>query len=246
MTRSGCVRLKEKDACWTVCVIDPIAGWLVGLARDRPWVVPARLTAGCAAVAVLAAVAFALGHEVLGALLFQASFLLDCMDGKLAATRDSHGPLGEMADVAADSARLGLCATGLAVALTRDGRLPVAGVSYAAALVCLYVGARVAVAAIAAARPPLAMSQDARRLGMIDVRATPWAILRAARRRSRLPGTTVDTEAIAFTIGPLLSLPVQAIAAAIALDVAYALAFGARAVYRARRDKRAHDVTVVR
>jgi phosphatidylglycerophosphate synthase len=245
VTRPGCVRLKDKDAAWTVFAIDPIAAWLVGLARERPWVMPARLTAGCAAIGVLAAVAFASGREILGALLFQVSFLLDCMDGKLAGVRDTHGPLGAMADVAADIARLGLCATGLAVALTRDGRLVVDGVSYAAALVCLYLAARVAVATIAAARPALAMSEDARAPGYIEVRATPWSILRVAPRRSRLPGTTVDTEAIVFTLGPLLGLPVEALVAAIALDVAYAVAFGLRARYRARHEKRGGNVTMV-
>ena len=102
-----------------------------------------------------------------------------------------------------------------------------------------------AVAAIAAARPPLAMSEDARMLGRVELRATPLAILRAAPRRSRLPGTTVDTEALAFTLGPILALPLHALTLAIALDVTYAIAFGLRAIYRARRDKRGEDVTMV-
>jgi phosphatidylglycerophosphate synthase len=216
-------------------VVDPIAGWLVGLVRDRSLVTPGRLTLLAALVALLSAGCFGWGPTWAAALLFQLSFLLDCMDGKLAHARGTADPLGRVYDVAADAIRLTGCAAGLAVALTQSGHLRVDGVSYAGALVCLYLGIRVSAPAIAAARPPFAVSERGADPGLVLIEATPWQILRRARSRSVVPGTTVDTEAVAFTFGPLLGLPVVALLVAMALDLLYAVVFYARAVGRTRR-----------
>src|SRR3954451_18875249 len=68
--------VKERDAVWTAYVIDPLAAPLVARVRGRRAVTPNRLTLASAVVAVGAAVAFALGPLLAGALLFQLSFLL--------------------------------------------------------------------------------------------------------------------------------------------------------------------------
>jgi phosphatidylglycerophosphate synthase len=234
VTARAPVPLKAADAVWTAFVIDPIAVPLVALVRDRRAVTPGRLSAATALVALASAAAFASDRLWLGALLFQMSFLLDCMDGKLARVRGTASAAGALTDVAADALRLAACATGLAVALSRDGALTVSGTSLAAALACLYVGVRAGVAAIAQARSAAAVSDRRRPREDPAPAPTPLAVLRWAPRRAQTPGTTVDTEALAFTLGPLAGLPVAGLVAAVAIDLLYAVVFYARASARTR------------
>jgi hypothetical protein len=86
--------MKARDAWWTVVVIDPIAGTLVRLVSPVRRVTPNLLTLVSAVVAAGAVAAFAVGWLVVGALLFQASFVIDCMDGKLASLREQFGRYG--------------------------------------------------------------------------------------------------------------------------------------------------------
>ena len=82
---------------------DPIAVPLVGRVLDRPSVTPNRLTAAAVAVGWAAAAAFAFGATVAGALLFQVSFAIDCMDGKLAASRGTSSRWGGWIDLVGDA-----------------------------------------------------------------------------------------------------------------------------------------------
>ena len=84
-------------------------------------ITPNLLTAISAAIAAAAVVAFAVGDLVAGALLFQASFIVDCMDGKLAYTRDQRSRFGGFYDVAADTLRFGGCVGALAYAAAPTG-----------------------------------------------------------------------------------------------------------------------------
>ena len=91
--------MKARDAWWTVVVIDPIAGTLVRLVAPIRRVTPNLLTLVSAVVAAGAVAAFAVGWLVVGALLFQASFVIDCMDGKLASLRQQFARYGGIFDV---------------------------------------------------------------------------------------------------------------------------------------------------
>ena len=233
------ITVKRKDAWWTVFVIDPLAAPLTFALRTARWATPNRISAASALLAAGSGACFAAGLLVAGALLFQASFLLDCMDGKLARLQGRTDPLGPLTDVASDALRVACCSTGLAIALSRNGDLVVDGIPLAAALVCLYVGTRVGVAAIAAARPVAGISSS-NEDRPLEVAPTAMALLRAAPRRASAPGTTVDTEAIAFTIGPLLGLPVLALAVSVVIDVTYSIVYYVRAVRRVRRSSE-HD-----
>jgi phosphatidylglycerophosphate synthase len=209
--------VKERDAVWTAYVIDPIAAPLVARARGRRSITPNRLTVASALVALGAAVAFAVGPLLVGALLFQLSFLLDCMDGKLAAARGERNANGALYDVISDSVRLAACAAALAIGLRDEA-------AAASVLVTAYVGIRFAVMAVAEARPGV----PAR--GSVALPATAGAFLRAAPRRSGLPGTTVDTEAVAFTFGPALGFPAAGLAVAAAVDLLHLLVYVVAAV----------------
>jgi phosphatidylglycerophosphate synthase len=147
------------------------------------------------------------------------------MDGKLAKLRGAAHPLGGWFDVIGDSVRLTACSIGLMVALHDESRL-------AAPILMAYVSLRFGVLMVAEARrlPP--------RLATIAVRAGPLAVLGAAPRRSAPPGTTVDGEALVFTLGPLAGVPVVAAALGAALELAHLLVYVVQAV-RAARD-RAH------
>lgn len=215
MTARPALPVKERDAVWTVYVIDPLAAPLVARVRSVGWVTPNRLTVASAVVALGAAAAFALGPLWAGAILFQFSFLLDCMDGKLAAARGASNPQGALYDVIGDCIRLAGCAAGLAIGL--DG-------ADAAALVAAYVGIRFSVITVAEARP------GTERRGTVTLPARFGAFLRAAPRRSGLPGTTVDTEAVAFTFGPLLGVPVVGVGVAAAVDLLHLLVYVLAAV----------------
>jgi len=205
--------VKERDAVWTVFVIDPLAAPLVARLGSARSITPNRLTVLSAVAAVAAGAAFAAGPLWAGAALFQLSFLLDCMDGKLASARGRRDPAGALHDTIGDCVRLAAAAAGLAVGLDGEADL-------AAALVTAYVGIRFSVIAVAEARPE-PPAPPAR----IELPARFGAFLRAAPRRSGLPGTTVDTEAVAFTLGPLLGLPVIGLAIAAAVDLLHLLVY---------------------
>lgn len=116
---------KDIDAWWTVLVIDPIAVRLVRLLAPVSRVTPNGLTASAALLGVAAAAAFATGHFVWGALLFEVRFLVDCLDGKLARVRSQFSPAGGFLDISSDIALTAACYGGVAVALAGDGALPV-------------------------------------------------------------------------------------------------------------------------
>jgi phosphatidylglycerophosphate synthase len=210
MTSADVVSVKGRDCWWTVLVIDPIAGPLVRpLSRIRR-VTPNGLTAASAIVAAGAAASFALGSLVLGALLFQLSFLLDCMDGKLAHTRGKPNRFGPYMDAVADAARFVLCTGALAYFVASD---ETPSPAWTAVLV-LFPAVHYAVLLTQAAWPTPPTAEP------VLVHPTPFAFLQIARRRLSRPGTTVDTEALALTIGPLIGIPLYGLLAALVVDAA--------------------------
>ena len=79
--------LKRRDAWWTVLLVDPLASRLVVVTANRTSLTPNQLTfiglgfGLCAAALFWVGAAWAL---ILGAVLFHISFVVDCMDGKIA------------------------------------------------------------------------------------------------------------------------------------------------------------------
>jgi phosphatidylglycerophosphate synthase len=206
--------LKARDAWWTAVVIDPIAGTLVRLVAPAAAVTPNLLTLVSAIVAAGAVTAFALGWLVAGALLFQVSFLIDCMDGKLASLRGQFSRYGGFFDVVADTLRFGGCAAAIAYSAAPEGSDAAAW----AAVLALYPAVHYGVIVTGAAWP------DRGARATITVPATPLALLRAAPSRLAKPGSTVDAEAVAFTIGPLTGHPLAGILVAVALNGVHLLA----------------------
>lgn len=206
--------MKARDAWWTVVVIDPIAGTLVRLVAPIRRVTPNLLTLVSAVVAAGAVGAFAVGWLVVGALLFQASFVIDCMDGKLASLRQQFGRYGGFFDVVADTLRFGGCAAALAYSAAPDA----SDVAAWAAVLALYPAVHYGVIVTGSAWPDRGPKQ------MVNVPASPLALLRAAPSRLAKPGSTVDAEAVAFTIGPLTGHPLAGVLVAVALNAFHLLA----------------------
>src|SRR2546423_9562840 len=145
---SGGVTIKDRDACWTVFVIDPLAVPLSALAARFRAVTPSRLTGLSVLLALGAAALFASRQLVAGALVYQVSFVVDCMDGKVASMRQLRSSWGGFFDVSGDTVRFVACFTALAIA-------SVGGNLYAVHLLpaLLYPCARFGLLGMAEARP---------------------------------------------------------------------------------------------
>jgi phosphatidylglycerophosphate synthase len=107
---------KPKDSWWTVFLVDPYASRLVRLVSGYRWVTPNRLTVLGTALGFGAAACFALAGRwwlLAGAVLFHLSFVVDCMDGKLARLQDSGSLFGAWLDYVFDRFRVLACAVAL-------------------------------------------------------------------------------------------------------------------------------------
>ena len=107
---------KRRDAWWTVWLVDPLASRLVWLVAPWRWVTPNRLTLAAFGVGIGAAVCFWQGDYgwlLAGALLFHLSFVLDCMDGKIARLNGTGSVFGTWLDYVFDRLRVFVCAIGL-------------------------------------------------------------------------------------------------------------------------------------
>ncbi|WP_150237869.1 CDP-alcohol phosphatidyltransferase family protein [Nocardiopsis quinghaiensis] len=115
---------KAKDAWWTVFLVDPLAGRLVVWTANRTSVTPNQLTLGAGILGLLSALCFAAPVLVtgggwpwllLGALLFHLSFVLDCMDGKIARLKGTGSVFGTWVDFVFDRIRFFGCVMALLI-----------------------------------------------------------------------------------------------------------------------------------
>ncbi|MEV6306516.1 CDP-alcohol phosphatidyltransferase family protein [Actinoplanes sp. NPDC051861] len=107
---------KRRDAWWTVWLVDPLAARLVWLVAPYRWITPNRLTAAAFLIGLGAAASFwrgSYGWLLVGALLFHLSFVLDCMDGKIARLNGTGSVFGTWLDYVFDRLRVVACTVGL-------------------------------------------------------------------------------------------------------------------------------------
>lgn len=112
---------KSLEAIWTRLVIDPPADRLVRPLARLPWVTPNRITLAAGLLALASAAAFVTGQLVLGAVLFQLRFLVDCLDGRLARIRGTATVWGASFDLAVDVVGISLNYAALASYLVGAG-----------------------------------------------------------------------------------------------------------------------------
>jgi phosphatidylglycerophosphate synthase len=107
---------KRRDAWWTVWLVDPLASRLVWLVSPWRWVTPNRITVGAFILGLGAAASFlqqSYWWLFLGAVLFHLSFVLDCMDGKIARLNGTGSVFGAWLDYVFDRLRVLVCAVAL-------------------------------------------------------------------------------------------------------------------------------------
>jgi phosphatidylglycerophosphate synthase len=185
--------VKAEDSFFTTYLVSPYSKYLARFAARRGWT-PNSLTVVSFVVGLAAAVAFALGSRpalVAGALLLQASFVLDCVDGQLARYTRTFSSAGAWLDSVFDRLKEYAVYAGLAVGSAHafDDDLWVLA---AAALTLQTVrhlidvayDTRVRGAAVEIRQPPLAQSRDAS-LGA-ELTFSTGVRAPATRRASRL------------------------------------------------------------
>jgi phosphatidylglycerophosphate synthase len=107
---------KARDAWWTVFLVDPLAGRLVVGTANRSSITPNQITWGALALGLGSAGCFLMADWawlVAGAVLYHLSFVLDCMDGKIARLKGTGTVLGGWLDYVFDRVRVLTCTLAL-------------------------------------------------------------------------------------------------------------------------------------
>ncbi len=182
---------KARDYWWTVIAVDPLALPLTRRLARSGSVSPDQVTIVSVLLGLPTGLAFATGTRaglVVGALLFYFSFLLDCVDGKLARALRISSPRGKVLDDLGDGARRGSAAAGLAVYLWRTSSGGVFWLAVAYGFMAYYFAL---------------ISGGTRGEPQTNVGGR-WSEALARRRLLPTPGTP-DVAALVFVLGPLTS-----------------------------------------
>jgi phosphatidylglycerophosphate synthase len=113
--------VKANDGFFTTFFVSPYSKYVARFAARRGWT-PNAVTLVSFAIGLVAAACFAIGSRgasVAGALLLQASFTADCVDGQLARYTQRFSALGAWLDSVLDRAKEHLVYAGLAIGATR-------------------------------------------------------------------------------------------------------------------------------
>jgi hypothetical protein len=135
---------KRRDSWWTVYFVDPVACRVALPVANRTQLTPNGLTVLSLVLGTVSAACFAMNQLVAGAVVFYLSFMIDCVDGKIARLKGTGTPFGLWLDYVGDRVRVVLCAGGLALgqyALTGDVRYVVLGAAVAVLDLFRYVNA---------------------------------------------------------------------------------------------------------
>jgi len=108
--------LKPLDAWWTVIVVDPPVTLIVYIIlKIRIPITPNQVTFMSLVAGGASAYFFCLGQWWHGAWLYQLSFVLDCIDGRIARFKEMSSHLGAWWDAFVNYLVYGLCVAGLAM-----------------------------------------------------------------------------------------------------------------------------------
>ncbi|MFB4283048.1 MULTISPECIES: CDP-alcohol phosphatidyltransferase family protein [unclassified Nonomuraea] len=135
---------KRRDSWWTVYFVDPVACRVALPVANRTRLTPNGLTVFSLVLGLGSAVGFAMNQLIAGAVFFYLSFMIDCVDGKIARLKGTGTPFGLWLDYVGDRIRVVLCAGGLAYgqyALTGDVSYVVLGAAVAVLDLFRYVNA---------------------------------------------------------------------------------------------------------
>ncbi len=135
---------KRRDSWWTVYFVDPVACRVALPVANHTRITPNGLTVLSLVLGVASATCFAMNQLLAGAAIFYLSFMIDCVDGKIARLKGTGTPFGLWLDYVGDRIRVVLCAAGLAYgqyAVTGDVGYVVLGAAVAVLDLFRYVNA---------------------------------------------------------------------------------------------------------
>ncbi|KAB8198077.1 hypothetical protein FH608_004810 [Nonomuraea phyllanthi] len=124
--------------------VDPVACRVALPVANRTKITPNGLTVFSLVLGAVSALCFATNHLIAGAVVFYLSFMIDCVDGKIARLKGTGTPFGLWLDYVGDRVRVVLCAGGLAYgqyALTSDVNYILLGAAVAVLDLFRYVNA---------------------------------------------------------------------------------------------------------
>ncbi|GGZ26123.1 CDP-alcohol phosphatidyltransferase family protein [Streptomyces poonensis] len=107
---------KKRDAWWTVFLVDPLATRLLLVVARFRFITPNRVTWAALFIGLASAGFFLRGDTgslIVGAVLYHLSFVLDCIDGKLARLKGNGTVFGGWLDYVFDRIRVLFCALAL-------------------------------------------------------------------------------------------------------------------------------------
>ncbi|MEU5576877.1 CDP-alcohol phosphatidyltransferase family protein [Streptomyces huasconensis] len=107
---------KKRDAWWTVLLVDPVATPLVRFTARYTRITPNQITWDAFLLGLGSAACFAFGDWkwlALGAVIYHLSFILDCMDGKVARLTGQGSVFGAWLDFVFDRIRVMVCGVAL-------------------------------------------------------------------------------------------------------------------------------------
>ncbi|MFI6293269.1 CDP-alcohol phosphatidyltransferase family protein [Nonomuraea sp. NPDC050790] len=135
---------KRRDSWWTVYFVDPVACRVALTVANRTSVTPNALTVFSLVLGLVSAACFAVDELAAGAVVFYLSFMIDCVDGKIARLKGTGTPFGLWLDYVGDRVRVVCCAAGLAIGqylLTHNVEFIVLGAAVAVLDLFRYVNA---------------------------------------------------------------------------------------------------------
>jgi hypothetical protein len=113
--------VKSLDGFFTTFLVSPYSKYIARFCARRGWT-PNQMTSVSMVIGLLAATAFALGSRggmIAGAVLLQAAFTIDCVDGQLARYTRTFSKLGAWLDSVFDRGKEYVVFAGLAIGSTR-------------------------------------------------------------------------------------------------------------------------------
>lgn len=188
---------KARDYWWTVIVVDPIARPIARAIARRRMLTPDQVTWISLVFGAPTGLAYGFGTRwgfIAGALLFFVSFVLDCVDGKLARALKTSSPQGKLIDELADGFRRSSASAGIAFGLWRAGESPEFWWAVAYGFLATY----------------FALVSGGTREDPGSELGGRWASFAARHRLLPTPGTP-DAAAIVFVLGPLFDVVVPAL-----------------------------------
>ncbi|WP_055506470.1 CDP-alcohol phosphatidyltransferase family protein [Nonomuraea pusilla] len=105
---------KRRDSWWTVYFVDPVACRVALPVANHTRITPNGLTVFSLVLGMASAACLAMNQLAAGAVMFYLSFMIDCVDGKIARLKGTGTPFGLWLDYVGDRIRVVCCAAGLA------------------------------------------------------------------------------------------------------------------------------------